>query len=79
MTSYHDYFSCAETKTSRGRYAYVLVTYFVDPVATATAAAPADVVRLIYDTTQEGVLTAYLQWNQGVRARGAEIALLHSV
>ena len=35
--------------------------------------------RLIYAAAQEGVPTAFLQWHQGARGRGAQIVLLHLV
>ena len=53
-----------------------MAPYTIDPSATAM---PDNVARLIYATTQEGVPTAFLQWNQGTRERGAQIALLHLV
>ena len=74
--SYWYYFAHAETDTFRGRYAAILAPYSIDPVK---ADAPVDVTRLIYAAAQEVVPTLFLQWHQGERGRGVQIALLHSV
>ena len=51
----------------------------INPTASAAASATANVARLIYTAVKEGVPTAFLQWNQGGRGRGTQIALLHLV
>ena len=76
-SNYQDFLSHADTYTFRSHYAAVLAPYTIGPAA--AAAAPDDVVRLIYAAEQEGVPTALLQWHQGARGKGAHIELLHLV
>ena len=76
-SNYQDFLSHADTYTFRSHYAAVLAPYTIGPAA--AAAAPDDVVRLIYAAEQEGVPTALLQWHQGATGRGTQIALLYLV
>ena len=78
-TSCREYFAHTETNTFYRRYATVLAPYAVNPTSRAAAAVPYDFMLLIYAMSQEVIPTAFLQWNQGLRGRGAHITLLHSV
>ena len=75
MTNCRDYLSSTETDNFCGNYAAVLVIYTIDPTDAAATAAPADVAQLIYAMAQEGILTAFIQWQKGARGRGTHIAL----
>ena len=87
-TNYCDYFAHTETDTFRGHYTTVLTPYAnysidtivaIDTIYANGAATPDDVARLIYAVYQVGIPIKFLKWHQGVRVRGAQIALLHSV
>ena len=58
-----EYFASADTNTFHRRYAAVLVPYFIDPSNAANTTATADVVRLIYAASQEGLPNVFLNWN----------------
>ena len=51
-TTYHDYFSHADTDAFRGYHATVLAPYTIYPADTADAAMPVEFTRLVYDSAQ---------------------------
>ena len=78
-STYRDYFYRSKTYTFCGSYTAVLVPHAINPTAAAATTATDNVAQAIYAMAQEGVTTAFLQWHQGERGRGAQIALLHLV
>ena len=51
-TRYQYYFTHAEINTFCGRYATVLVPYYIDPANAAATTASSNVVRVIYARSQ---------------------------
>ena len=61
LTTYRDYFTRAETDTSRGCYAAVLCPYHINTANVATSIGPYEVTLKIYATEKEEIITAFLQ------------------
>ena len=83
ITTYRDYFPCAESYPSKDRYVEVLGTYNIDMVNHTATITPKDLGIQIFDATTKRDPTMFILWlaTPGVDAsnKPGRVKILHTV